>query len=648
MSLRLSLLEQSLLIIGLAHPLVEAIARRDRDLASQARRALIGIALNAAEGSGNHAQQKLAGKLDQSVGHRPTIVSCEKKAACLWKEETTEKPRGPSPMKKQSRWSRHTLAVPFLVFACSSGDSQDADGSGSSATTSGGVGGQPEVTVDFGNREGSGGVGLTSARDHSTGEASSGNVTTGSISSGGAPTEHLSTGGTSSEGASTSGLSTGGASTGGLSTGGTSTSGFSTGGTSTSGLSTGGASTGGVSSNGSGADGTAADGVSTGGRSNGGTNGGGTTGGAPTGGFAGDDGAGSGGRQSGAGNGGMGSAGTTESGSGGTSEGGSGSASGQAGSDGTGGGATCSGPTPGTQSHNPLFSDTYTADPAVMVHDCTFYITAGHDDGDAGFVMREWYVLKSSDMVNWTRTVALDLSAFSWATANAWAGQMIARGGRFYWYVPVADRNGAMALGVAVGDSPEGPFENAIGAPLIDDAFEMENFGYADPAETVYTIDPTVFIDDDGQAYLAYGGFWRMVTARLGDDMISIDGSMVESTPPNYFESPYLVKHNGNYYHFYSAGSGNPTTIDYASSNSPMGPWTRRGTVVPTLPNVAGQDAATNHAGVGQLGNAWFIAYHLSNGPNNGGTYRREVAVERLVWTGDTVDPVTPSSGISF
>jgi arabinoxylan arabinofuranohydrolase len=79
---------------------------------------------------------------------------------------------------------------------------------------------------------------------------------------------------------------------------------------------------------------------------------------------------------------------------------------------------------------NPLFSDTYTADPAPLVHDCTFYITCGHDKGSNGFVLREWYVLSSTDLVNWTRKVALDLKAFSWADANAWAGQMVEKAGQ--------------------------------------------------------------------------------------------------------------------------------------------------------------------------------------------------------------------------
>ena len=168
----------------------------------------------------------------------------------------------------------------------------------------------------------------------------------------------------------------------------------------------------------------------------------------------------------------------------------------------------CAGPVSGTMGHNPLFTNIFTADPAALVYNCTFYITAGHDQGTTGFDLRDWYVLSSTDMVNWSDNGGpiMGLSTFAWANANAWAGQMVKRDGTFYWYVPVNESGGGMAIGVAVSDNPLGPFTDALGKPLVNDAFEMAMFGYSDPGQTVYTIDPTVFIDDDGQAYLLYGG----------------------------------------------------------------------------------------------------------------------------------------------
>jgi beta-xylosidase len=205
-----------------------------------------------------------------------------------------------------------------------------------------------------------------------------------------------------------------------------------------------------------------------------------------------------------------------------------------------------------------------------------------------------------------------------------------------------------MAIGVAVADSPTGPFKDALGKPLINDKSEMASFGFTDPGQTVFTIDPTVFVDDDGQAYLHYGGFSRMVVAKLNDDMISIDGKLKEVTPPSFFEAPYLLKHDGKYYEIYAAGV-NPASIDYATSSSPLGPWTRGGRIIDPLPKVAGQDAPTNHAAVAELAGQWFIVYHVSNGPNGGGTYRREVAIDKLTFNMDgSIQKVVPSSGLSF
>jgi beta-xylosidase len=306
---------------------------------------------------------------------------------------------------------------------------------------------------------------------------------------------------------------------------------------------------------------------------------------------------------------------------------------------------------PGSKGKNPLFTDQFTADPGVLVHDCTFYIQCGHDEaavGQNGFVLREWFLLSSKDMVNWTKTVALKVSDFAWADANAWAGQMVTKNGKFYWYVPVNQKGSGMAIGVAVADSPTGPFRDALGRALVDDAFEMTNFGYTQASQTVFTIDPTVFVDDDGQAYLHYGGFSRMVEAKLGADMISIDGKMQEVTPSGLFEAPYLFKRGGKYYEVYAAGV-NPAAIDYATSTSPMGPWTRVGRILDPLPAAAGQDAPTSHPAVAEFAGQWYLVYHLSNGPNGGGTYRREVAIEKLTFNADgTIQKVIPSSGVSF
>src|SRR6185503_15794526 len=119
---------------------------------------------------------------------------------------------------------------------------------------------------------------------------------------------------------------------------------------------------------------------------------------------------------------------------------------------------------------NPIVQTIYTADPAPIVHNGRVYLYTGHDeDGSTYFTMREWRVYSSADMVNWTdHGSPMSLATFSWASANAWAGQVIARNGRFYWYVPVTVRaTGAFAIGVGVSSSPTGPFTDALGHPLV-------------------------------------------------------------------------------------------------------------------------------------------------------------------------------------
>jgi arabinoxylan arabinofuranohydrolase len=160
---------------------------------------------------------------------------------------------------------------------------------------------------------------------------------------------------------------------------------------------------------------------------------------------------------------------------------------------------------------NPIIQTIYTADPAPMVYNDTVYLYTGHDeDGSNWFTMKDWHVYSTTDMVNWTdHGSPLSLKTFKWAKKDAWAGQCIERNGKFYWYVPMNQANGkGMAIGVAVSDRPTGPFVDALGKLLV-------TTGWGD-------IDPTVYIDDDGQAYL-YWGNPQLYYVRLNKDMISYD-----------------------------------------------------------------------------------------------------------------------------
>ncbi|GIH03080.1 hypothetical protein Rhe02_11470 [Rhizocola hellebori] len=296
-------------------------------------------------------------------------------------------------------------------------------------------------------------------------------------------------------------------------------------------------------------------------------------------------------------------------------------------------------PAVGARADNPIVRHIYTADPAPLVFNGRVYLYTGHDeDGSTFFTMREWRVWSSADMVNWTdHGSPMNLATFSWASSDAWAGQAIFRNGKFYWYVPVRMANGSNAIGVGVADSPTGPFRDALGRPLIQNA----------------EIDPTVYIDDDGQAYLYYGNP-RLWFVRLNSDMISFSGSPTQiplttagfgtrtgdaNRPTLYEEGPWFYRRNGLYYMVFAAKCCSEF-IAYSTSSSPTGPWTYRGTIMPT------QGASfTNHAGLIDFNGGSYFFYHNGALPGGGG-FTRSVAVEKFTYNGDgTIPTINMSTG---
>jgi len=220
---------------------------------------------------------------------------------------------------------------------------------------------------------------------------------------------------------------------------------------------------------------------------------------------------------------------------------------------------------------NPVVQTRYTADPAPMVYKDTVYLITSHDEDDArGFHMLDWLCYTTKDMVNWTdRGVIASLANFKWAVQanDAWAPQCVERDGKFYLYVPISAQGWPKnVIAVAVADNPLGPYTDPLGKPLID-----KGNGY---------IDPTAFVDDDGQAYLYFGNpnAWYV---KLNKDMISYSGEVVktEGKPRNYQEGPWFYKRNGHYYLAY-ASTCCPEGIGYAMSSSPTGPWEFKGQIV--------------------------------------------------------------------
>ena len=291
---------------------------------------------------------------------------------------------------------------------------------------------------------------------------------------------------------------------------------------------------------------------------------------------------------------------------------------------------------------NPIITSTYTADPAALVVGNTLYVYTGHDEASPtqqNFVMRDWMVLSTTDATNWTNHgPRLAISNFPWAGADAWASEVEPRNGRYYWYVSINGNGpGWMDIGVAVGNSPLGPFTDARGGPLISDST---------PNSSGLNIDPTVFVDDDGQAYIYWGSFWGLRAARLNADMISLNGPVV--TPQgvtNFWEAPWMFKRNGIYYLAYAANDAGCVTsssfacIRYATATNPLGPWTHRGVVLDQV------SSTTNHPAIIEFNGQWYMVYHTADAPG-GGNFRRSVAVDRLFFNADgTMQKVIQTRG---
>ena len=277
--------------------------------------------------------------------------------------------------------------------------------------------------------------------------------------------------------------------------------------------------------------------------------------------------------------------------------------------------------------NNPVIRDKFTADPAALVHNDTVFLYAGHDEAPDDFNfyrMNEWLVYSSTDMVNWKEhPIPLKTTDFKWAKGDAWAAQVIERNGKFYWYVTV--EHGSIpgkSIGVAVADSPLGPFKDALGKALItnDMTTEQTQISWDD-------IDPTVYIDDDGQAYLYWGNtacYW----AKLKDNMIELDGEIHTVDLPNFTEAPWIHKRGDWYYLSYAYQF--PEKTAYAMSKSITGPWEYKG----ILNELAG-NSNTNHQAIIEFNNQWYFIYHTGGIQPNGGSFRRSVCIDKLHYNPD-------------
>lgn len=295
---------------------------------------------------------------------------------------------------------------------------------------------------------------------------------------------------------------------------------------------------------------------------------------------------------------------------------------------------------------NPLVRDKYTADPAPMVaSDGRLYLICGHDEcfedrpgyeGKYGFNITEWLCYSTEDMQTWTdHGVIMKPTDFAWSIGEAWASQVVeGADGKYYFYVSTqcGDPN-CKAVGVAVSDSPTGPFVDAIGRPLIEDSM-------TDNGERGWwnDFDPTVMIDDDGTPWMSWGN-GTCFLVKLKKNMVELDGEIMVLPMENYVEGPWLYKRDGHYYNVYASMGFPLETISYAMADNIEGPWTFMG----ELTGMA-KDSFTIHPGVIDFKGKTYLFYHNSTlsldgyGPATG---RRSVCVDEMFYNPDgSIRPV--------
>lgn len=270
---------------------------------------------------------------------------------------------------------------------------------------------------------------------------------------------------------------------------------------------------------------------------------------------------------------------------------------------------------------NPVVRHKYTADPATLVYKNTLWIFAGEDfEGNQQRThMENWCVFATTDLVHYREyPVPLRADEFKWSSGIAYASQVVERNGTFYWYVST-DHTG---IGVAVSDRPEGPYKDALGKPLltVSDCFASQ--------KQWACIDPTVLIDDDGQAWIFWGN-GECYYARLKENMIEIEGEIRQVNFEGFVfeEAPWVHKRGDKYYLSYA--SGFPERIAYAMADSIEGPWVYQGIL-----NEWAGNSSSNHQAIQEYKGRWYFFYH--NGVLKGGTScSRSVCADYLYYNAD-------------
>lgn len=275
----------------------------------------------------------------------------------------------------------------------------------------------------------------------------------------------------------------------------------------------------------------------------------------------------------------------------------------------------------------PIASHRYLADPTTLVTKDRVYIYCSNDDEspvEGSYNIPNVICVSSSDMKNWTDhgSVFRASDATTWAK-RTWAPAAIERDGKFFLYFG----NGGANIGVATAPTPIGPFTDPLGKPLI-----THGTPGVQPARNMWLFDPGAFIDDDGQAYLYFGGNGddNVRVAKLNRDMISIDGEVIKMNATNFFEAAWVFKIKDTYYFTYSTTPRAQMRIDYLTSKNPTSGFTYRG-IVAMQPPLNFND--NNHSAQFQFKDRWYHVFHNRIVAREAGIptgFRRNLGIEEL------------------
>ena len=297
---------------------------------------------------------------------------------------------------------------------------------------------------------------------------------------------------------------------------------------------------------------------------------------------------------------------------------------------------------------NPVISQRYTADPTGLRVGDSLYLWTTHDiDGQARYYMNDITCVSTDDLANWTdHGEIFDAPVDTKWASQAWAPSMVQRDGKFYLYYGDGNRS----VGVATSSNPTGPFVDPKGGPVITK--DLPN------ADVTWVFDPTVFVDDDGQAYTVFGG--RLLKKddkgnppknariiKLAPDMKTPVGEAVTIDAPYFFEGAYLHKRAGKYYFSYFYNGPKGLNIDYMMGDNPTSGWVYKGTILEQPKD----NYNNSHASIFSFKDRWFIAYHTRaiagarKLPTAIGQRQRSVCVDELFYNPDgTIKPVVPTA----